>query len=73
MPALGVYWSVDFSLGNHEQSLARIHRPGQTRPVLYKHLIVPRSIDDLIYECLQNKRNVIDTFLQKGLTIQWAS
>ena len=34
-----VYYSLGFSLGSYEQSLARVHRPGQTRPVEYIHLL----------------------------------
>lgn len=64
---VGVYWSTSFSLGDHEQSLARIHRPGQTKPVIYKHLIAAATVDELIARCLQDKQNVIDILLRKGL------
>jgi SNF2 family DNA or RNA helicase len=62
-----VYWSQSFSLGDHEQSLARVHRPGQTHHIIYKHLVATDTVDELIDSCLANKRSVIDTFLAKGL------
>lgn len=58
-----VYWSTGFSLGNYEQSLARIHRPGQKRPVLYYHLIAERTVDGVVYTSLQKKRAVVDEVL----------
>jgi len=33
-----VYYSVSFSMGDYDQSRARIHRPGQERKVTYFHL-----------------------------------
>jgi SNF2 family DNA or RNA helicase len=60
-----VYYSVDFSLGNYEQSLARVHRPGQTRPVTYVHLIAQDTIDEKVYLSLEKKKDVINTILSQ--------
>ena len=58
--AFGIYYySVDFALADYEQSRARLHRPGQTRPVLYTHLIVKDSIDRAVYGALRSRQDVI--------------
>jgi SNF2 family DNA or RNA helicase len=38
-----VYYSLGFSLGDYEQSRARVHRPGQERNVIYYHLLAHRA------------------------------
>lgn len=60
---VAIYYSPGFSLGNHEQSLARVHRPGQTRPVVYYYLVGTDSADQVVYGALRKKRNVIDAVL----------
>ncbi len=55
-----IYFSLSHSLDLWEQSLDRLHRPGQKRPVTY-HLLMARepsgeaTIDQEIYEALQGK------------------
>lgn len=63
-----VYYSLGFSLAQYEQSLARTHRPGQTRPVTYYHLIASSSIDRYVYRTLRQRRDVINRVLEEGLT-----
>lgn len=59
-----VYWSKDFSLGAYDQSLARVHRPGQTRPVLYVHLIAAGTIDEKIEQALHSRRDLVESLLE---------
>jgi SNF2 family DNA or RNA helicase len=59
-----VYWSLGFSLGEFEQSLARTHRPGQTRPVTYIHLIAEGTVDRKVYNALRDKREVVESILE---------
>jgi SNF2 family DNA or RNA helicase len=59
-----IYYSVGYSLGDYEQSLARIHRPGQTKPVFYYHLVASGTIDEVIYSNLKNKKDVISTIIE---------
>lgn len=54
-----VYYSHEFSLGNYEQSRARVHRPGQTRAVTYIHLLAVKTIDVQIQRALAAKREVV--------------
>lgn len=60
-----VYYSVDFSLGNYEQSLARVHRPGQSRPVIYLHLIANQTIDEKVYASLEEKKDIVASILSQ--------
>lgn len=58
-----VYYSLGFSLGNYEQSLARVHRPGQEQPVTYFHLVAKGTIDKVVYEALNNRKDAIQAVL----------
>ena len=64
-----VYYSLGFSLGDYLQSIARLHRPGQTSMVDYIHLVAAASIDEIIAGALANKEDVINRILEtKDLT-----
>jgi SNF2 family DNA or RNA helicase len=58
-----VYYSLGFSLTEYDQSIARLHRPGQTRPVTYYHLVAEGTIDRYVYKAMQEKREIIDEIL----------
>ncbi len=60
-----IYYSLGFSLGSYEQSLARIHRPGQTRPVEYIHLIAQDSVDEQVMAALARRSDVVNSVLQQ--------
>jgi SNF2 family DNA or RNA helicase len=64
-----IYYSLGFSLGSYEQSLARIHRPGQTRPVEYIHLVAEGTVDEKVMAALARRADVVNTVLHemKGL------
>jgi SNF2 family DNA or RNA helicase len=59
-----IYFSQTFSLGDYEQSLARLHRPGQVNKVTYIHLIVEDSIDEKIKTALGKRAEVIEFILE---------
>ena len=61
----GIYYSVGYSLGDYEQSLARIHRPGQTKSVIYYHLVAEKTIDEVVYRNLSSKRDVVKSIMEK--------
>ena len=63
--AYAFYYSLGFSLGDYEQSLARLRRPGQTRCVRYYHLVCRGTVDEQVYAALRERRNVIEAVLQK--------
>lgn len=60
-----VLLSVGYSLSNYDQFLARIRRPGQTRPVTYYHLVARKTVDETIYKALGKRRNLIEAVLAR--------
>lgn len=56
-----IYYSNTYNLGTYEQSLARLHRAGQTRTVHYYHIIAKDTIDEVIYSALERKANMQQT------------
>jgi SNF2 family DNA or RNA helicase len=54
------YFSLSHSLGDFEQSLARLRRPGQSRPCRFYHFVAEGTVDEAIYSALQNKRDVAE-------------
>jgi len=60
-----IYFSLGFSLGSYEQSLARIHRPGQTRPVEYIHLLAKGTVDEKVMTALAQRADVVNSVLHQ--------
>ena len=58
-----VLYGVGFSLGDYEQVLARVHRPGQDRPVTYVQVIGHDTIDKKVYQALADKKDVVSSVL----------
>jgi len=55
---VAVFYSLDFSYANYEQSRARIHRIGQTQKCLYIHLVARGTVDEKVMEALRHKGDV---------------
>lgn len=53
-----VYYSLDFSYANYEQSMARVRRIGQTRRGVYIHLVAKGTIDEQVMAALKHKGDV---------------
>lgn len=53
-----IFYSLDYSLINYEQAKARIHRIGQNKKVNYIHIIVPKTVDELVLKSLKKKRDL---------------
>ena len=62
---IAVYYSLGYSLAEYEQSRARLHRPGQTRPVEYLHLVASGTVDGLIYEALRARADVVASVVER--------
>jgi SNF2 family DNA or RNA helicase len=62
--AYAIYYSLGFSLLEYDQSIARLHRPGQTRPVHYYHLVAEKTVDEIIYSSMRRRREIIDAVLE---------
>lgn len=58
-----IYFSLGYSLGQYEQSIARIHRPGQSRPVIIYRLIAEKTIDEKIISALKKRKKVVEEIL----------
>ena len=66
--AYAFYYSLGYSLGDYEQSLARLRRPGQTRCVRYYHLVCGGTVDEQVYAALRERRSVVEAVLHKLTT-----
>lgn len=56
--SVAIFYSLDFSYANYEQSRARIHRIGQTKKCLYIHLVAKSTVDEKVMEALKHKASV---------------
>ena len=56
-------FSLDFSLINYDQALARQDRGGQTRSVTYVHFVCQGTVDEGIRKVLDNKRADQDSIM----------
>ncbi len=50
-----VWFGLTWSLEQYEQLNARLHRQGQTQPVMIHHLVVEGTIDEIVLSQLGNK------------------
>jgi len=60
-----LYYGIGHSLGDYEQSLARLRRPGQTKTCRYYHLVVRNTVEETIYTALQDKKDVVEEVLSR--------
>lgn len=63
--AYAVYYSLSHSLGDFEQSLARLRRPGQTRPCRFYHLVAEGTVDETVYQSLKDKKDVVESVMDR--------
>ena len=62
-----VYYSLGFSLGDYLQSRARLHRPGQERPVEIIHLVATQTVDEKVMAALAAREQVVESIMRMGL------
>ena len=55
---IAVFYSLDFSYANYEQSRARIHRIGQKEKCLYIHLVAKNTVDEKVMIALKHKGDI---------------
>ena len=53
-----VFYSMDYSMSNYEQTRARIHRVGQRQPCTYIHLVAKGTVDEKVLQALRDKANL---------------
>lgn len=61
-----IFYSGTFSLAESRQAQARLHRPGQTRPVTFFHLVLEKTIDQTIVETLEDKSDLVQRVMSTG-------
>ena len=64
-----VYYSLDFSYANYEQSRARTHRIGQKEKCLYIHLIAKGTVDEKIMHALKHKGDVAKLMVDDWMSL----
>jgi len=60
-----IYYSLGYGLGDLLQSQARLHRPGQTRPVTYAYLVAENTVDEDVLEALRKREQVVSYVVDK--------
>jgi len=60
----GIYYSLGYSLGEYLQSLARLHRPGQTQCVRFYHLVAKGTCDEAVYKALEKREEVVESVMR---------
>ena len=58
-----VFYSMDYSMSNYEQTRARIHRVGQRQPCTYIHLVAKGTVDEKVLQALRDKANLAKTLV----------
>lgn len=53
-----VFYSLDYSMSNYEQTRARIHRIGQKNVCTYVHLVARDTVDEKVLRALREKANL---------------
>jgi SNF2 family DNA or RNA helicase len=54
-----VWYSLGYSLTDYEQARARLHRPGQSCPVSYIHLLTRGTVDAEVYQALASRADLV--------------
>lgn len=58
-----VWYDLPWSSENYIQANARVHRQGQTKPVIIHHLVIDKSIDNQVIDVLEGKINIQNAVL----------
>jgi SNF2 family DNA or RNA helicase len=65
-----VFYSTDYSMSNHEQTRARVHRVGQDQKCTYIYLTARSTVDEKVLKALREKadlaRTLVDDYRNGG-------
>ena len=61
--AYRIFSSTGLSLGDYNQFRDRFHRPGQTRPVTYYHILAKKSVDTRVRTALRKREKIVESVL----------
>lgn len=67
--SVAVFYSLDFSYANYEQSRARIHRIGQKQKCLYIHLVCKGTVDEKVLNALKHKGDIAKIMVDDWRTL----
>lgn len=71
-----VFYSLDYSMSNFEQTKARIHRVGQKEKCTYYYLTARNTIDEKVLQALQDKadlaRTLVDNYRSGKNPFSWS-
>ncbi len=59
-----VWYGLTWSLEQYQQANARLHRQGQTQPVIIHHLVTKGTMDEQVMKALERKEAGQDTLLE---------
>jgi SNF2 family DNA or RNA helicase len=67
-----IYYSIGHSRTDYDQSRYRIRRPGSdvTKPVVYYHLMLPRSVDVAMHRAMQRKEDIVKVLMEGLHSVQ---
>jgi len=63
--ALCIFYSSDWSLANYDQAKRRVLRQGQTRHVVYLHLVAEDTVDVALFYALKKRRETNQAVLDR--------
>ena len=63
-----VFYSLDYSMSNYEQTRARIHRVSQTLPCTYIHLVTKGTVDEKVLQALRDKVSLAKMLVDESRT-----
>ncbi len=58
-----IFYSLDYSMSNFEQTKARIHRVGQRMPCTYLYLVARGTVDEKVLAALKDKADLARTLV----------
>lgn len=58
-----VFYSLDYSMSNFEQTKARIHRVGQKQSCTYIYLLAKNTVDEKVLKALKEKADLAKTLI----------
>ena len=58
-----VFYSLDYSMSNFEQTKARIHRVGQRNPCTYIYLVAGNTVDAKVLKALRDKADLASALI----------
>ena len=59
-----IWYTLPWSLELYQQANARLHRQGQTEPVIVHRLLVSGGMDEDVAAALEGKRDVQDALME---------